>query len=243
MVYLYRITDLHKFLDEALRGDEIQSLPEECAQVESLLHASEKDRRQIEQLTTEQNESDIWHRARYCRITASKCHEVITRMKTLEKDKLQNADNLLKRLLYSKNICTSAMEKGRKWEEYAFSKYKAVMEMEEHSNLSVSKSGLVISEDVILGASPDGLVSCQCHGKGVVEIKSATKFEDKDPNTKEVIEKIAYVTGDGTEMKRNHKYYSQVQFQMGITGRSWCHLVVFTPKCLEENVKPLIVYV
>ena len=66
----------------------------------------------------------------------------------------------------------------------------------------------MISEDVILGVSPDGLVSCQCHGKGVVEIKSATKFEDKDPNTKEVIEKIAYVTVDGTEMKRNHKYYS-----------------------------------
>ena len=125
MVYLYRITDLHKFLDEALSGDEIQSLPEKCAKVESLLHASDKDRRQVEQLTTEQNESDIWHRARYCHITASKCHEVMTRMKILEKDKLQNADNLLKRLLYSKNICTSAMEKGRKWEEYAFSKYKS----------------------------------------------------------------------------------------------------------------------
>ena len=100
------------------------------------------------------------------------------------------------------------MEKGRKWEEYAFSKYKAVMEMEQHSNLSISKSGLVISKDVILGASPDGLVSCQCHGKGVVEIKSATKFEDKDPNTKEVIKQIPYVDENGTEMKRSHKYYS-----------------------------------
>ena len=30
---------------------------------------------------------------------------------------------------------------------------------------------------------------------------------------------------------------------MGITGQSWDHLVIFTPKCLEENVKPLIVVV
>ena len=205
-------------------------------------HASEKDMRQIEEMTIKQNDSEIWHKARYCCITASKCHDVMTRMKTLEKDKLQNTDNLLRRLLYGKKICTSAMEKGRKWEDCAFNRYKTVMEIEGHCQLSVTKCGLVISKDIILGASPDGLVSCQCHGKGVFEIKSATKFENKDPNEKDVIEKIPYLERNG-EMKRNHKYFSQVQFQMGITGRSWCHLVVFTPKCLEKDVKPLIVHV
>ena len=205
-------------------------------------HASEKDMRQIEEMTIQQNGSEIWHKARYCRITASKCHDVMTRMKTLEKDKLQNTDKLLRRLLYGKKICTSAMEKGRKWEEYAFNRYKTVMEIEGHCDLRVTKCGLVISKDVILGASPDGLVSCQCHGKGVLEIKNATKFEHKDPNEKDVIDKIPYLERNGT-MKRNHKYFSQVQFQMGIVGRSWCHLVVFTPKCLEKDVKPLIVHV
>ena len=229
-------------MTEELSGDGSLSLDEKCEKVKNLIRqAPDKDIAQIKELTIQQNESDIWHQARYCHITASKCHEVMTRMKRIEKDKSQNTDNLLKRLLYSKNICTSAMEKGRKWEEYAFSKYKAVMEMEKHHNLSVVKTGLVISKDVVLGASPDGLISCECHGQGVVEIKSATKFADKDPNAKEVIEKLPYLEENGTEMKMNHKYYSQVQFQMGITGRNWCHLVVFTPKCLEKNVKPLIV--
>ena len=97
------------------------------------------------------------------------------------------------------------MEKGRKWEDKAFMKYKKVMEMEKHGQLSVTKSGLFISKDIVLGASPDGLVSCECHGEGVLEIKSATKFEDKDPNEKEVIEKIPYIQANGTEMKKSHK--------------------------------------
>ena len=244
LVYPYRLADLHKLVKDELKHDEVLTLPEKCAKIENLLdNISDSDRTEIEKLTIEQNESNMWHKARYCHITASRCHEVMTRMKTLEKDKTQNAENLLKRLLYSKNICTSAMEKGRKWEDDAFNKYKVVMEREQHKNLSVLKSGLVISENVMLGASPDGLISCECHGQGVLEIKSATKFEDKDPNTKEVIEKIPYLERNGTDMKKNHKYYSQIQFQMGITGRSWCHLVVFTPKCLEENVNPLIVQV
>ena len=210
-------------MTEEISGDGSLSLDEKCEKVKNLIRqASDKDMAQIKELTIQQNESDIWHKARYCHITASKCHEVMTQMKRIEKDKSQNTDNLLKRLLYSKNICTSAMEKGRKWEEYTFTKYKAMMEMEKHHNLSVVKTGLVISEDVVLGASPDGLISCQCHGQGVVEIKSATKFTDKDPNAKEVIEKIPYLEENGTRMKMNHKYYSQVQFQMGKTQGEIC---------------------
>ena len=101
-------------MNEELSADELLSLPEKCAKIKSLIDvSSEKDRSNIQKLTVEQNDSDIWHKARYCHITASRCHEVMTRMKTLEKDNSKNADNLLKHLLYSKNICTPAMEKGK----------------------------------------------------------------------------------------------------------------------------------
>ena len=238
------MTDIQKFVNEEIRNDENLSLEEKCEKVKSAIgYASQKDISQIEELTIEQNSSEVWHKARYCRITASRCHEVMTRMKTIEKDVSQNTENLVKRLLYPKKICTPAMEKGRIWEEKAFDKYKRVMELEDHCNLAVTKCGLVIGKEVVVGASPDGLISCGCHGEGVIEIKSATKFEDQDPNVKEVIEKLPYIQKNGKKMKTQHKYYSQVQFQMGLTGRRWCHLVVFTPKCLEANVKPLIVYV
>lgn len=29
-------------------------------------------------------------------------------------------------------------------------------------------------------------------------------------------------------LKPTHKYFSQVQFQMGVTGRKWCDFVIYT---------------
>ena len=44
---------------------------------------------------------------------------------------------------------------------------------------------------------------------------------------------------DGTEnvqLKRNHPYYSQVQGQMAITGRKWCHFIIFTTQGLSVEM-------
>ena len=115
------MTDLQKFVNEEIRNCENLSLEEKCDKVKSVIqYASQKDTSQIEKLTVEQNSSDVWHKARYCHITASRCHEVMTQMKTIEKYVSQNTDNLVRRLLYPKKICTPAMEKGRIWEEKAF---------------------------------------------------------------------------------------------------------------------------
>jgi len=41
-----------------------------------------------------------------------------------------------------------------------------------HDGFTVTDSGLVISSHwPYIGASPDGIVECRCHGKGVLEIK------------------------------------------------------------------------
>ena len=46
-------------------------------------------------------------------------------------------------------------------------------------NLSVADSGLHISENwPFLGASPDGLVFCECCGRGLCEIKCPYKYKD-----------------------------------------------------------------
>ena len=49
--------------------------------------------------------------------------------------------------------------------------YKEVMETEQHSSLSVSKKWTLISKGVILGASSDGLISCQYHGQHITHVK------------------------------------------------------------------------
>ena len=78
------------------------------------------------------------------------------------------------------------------------------MEKERHINLKVKKCGLIVGTDVYVGASPDGLVSCNCHGEGVLEIKCASKFWAEDPN--DIKGNLLYIRKG--EMNKNHKYYS-----------------------------------
>ena len=169
--------------------------------------------------------------------------KVMTRMKTLEKDETQNSENIVKRFLYPKNVSTKAMEMGRKWEKTAFHKYILVMKRERHVNLHITQCGMFVRNNAIFGASPDGLISCNCHGKGVLEIKCATKYWNEDPKSRNVTTNLPYLCAEGQALNKTHKYYSQVQFEMGITGRKWCHFIVFTVKCLQDDVDPLIIRV
>ena len=57
----------------------------------------------------------------------------------------------------------------------------------------VHKCGLFVGNAIYIGASPDGIVACGCHGNGVLEVKCATKFWNQDPKSKEVIEKPPYL--------------------------------------------------
>ena len=82
-----------------------------------------------------------------------------------------------------------------------------------HSNLQIADSGLVISTNwPFIGASPDGIVGCDCHGKGVVEIKcpychkgsSVVAAAQKDP-------KFCLKEIDGCLcLDTTHSYYYQV---------------------------------
>ena len=69
-----------------------------------------------------------------------------------------------------------ALKWGRSHEDEGFTKYFS--DMKGHVNLKVRKSGLFINPSyTYLGASPDGIVSCDCCGKVVVEIICLFKFK------------------------------------------------------------------
>ena len=53
-----------------------------------------------------------------------------------------------------------------------------------HTDFSCKESGLVVSlNHPFIGASPDGVVHCECCGHGVMEIKCPYCIKDEDPGT------------------------------------------------------------
>lgn len=60
--------------------------------------------------------------------------------------------------------------------------------MKSHANFTVQSSGLVINPSYpYIGASPDGVVDCQCCGQGQLEIKCPFKYRDVSPTSDEAL--------------------------------------------------------
>lgn len=78
-----------------------------------------------------------------------------------------------------------------------------------------------------LGASPDGFVTCSCCGKGVLEVKCPYKHKqplvlEADANDR------SFFLDEHMQLKRLHRYFSQVQLQMQVAGVTYCDLCVYT---------------
>ena len=86
-----------------------------------------------------------------------------------------------------------------------------------HKTFTGNTTGLLTDEDhPILGASSDGIVTCSCHGTGLLEIKYTYKFRN------ETIQSIAdqdyHIEKEEDNLyrlKRFSPWYTQIQMQMG----------------------------
>ena len=78
---------------------------------------------------------------------------------------------------YTKRKPTKQMQYGFAMESSARDWYFATQK--QHVNLSVRETGFHARVDYpFLGASPDGIVSCDCHDQKLLEIKCPSKYED-----------------------------------------------------------------
>ena len=75
-----KFIDLEGLVCSAMEGNEDVSWEEKCTTIKKIVGSISKENIvEIERLTLKQNESDCWHKARYAHVTASRCHEVMTR--------------------------------------------------------------------------------------------------------------------------------------------------------------------
>lgn len=159
--------------------------------------------------------SEEWFKARAGKVTASKVHDVVTKLKNGSYGATRATymgQLIAERLsgIAQEGFSNAAMQWGTETEPmaraaYEFAKDVQVVEVGfiEHPYIDMS------------GASPDGLVS----DDGLVEIKC--------PNTSTHIDTLL-----GAEIPL--KYIDQMQWQMACEERLWCDFVSFDPRMPRE---------
>lgn len=163
--------------------------------------------------------SEEWFKARAGKITASKVHDVVAKLKngSYGASRATYMGQLIAERLSGvaqEGFSNAAMQWGTETEPmaraaYEFSKDCQIVEVGfiEHPLIDMS------------GASPDGLIG----EDGLIEIKC--------PNTSTHIDTLL-----GASIPP--KYIDQMQWQMACTGRKWCDFVSFDPRMPRElNMK------
>lgn len=210
--------------DEEALSMSFPDLLRKCDEIYDTVSISVEQASAVEQETRKQSDSKVWFEQRAGRVTASKLYSV------LHTNQSQPSVSLIKSICYPEAVrfFSNACTYGCKHEDDARSIYTERMKMD-HSSFSVKSSGLLLDpSNPFIGASPDGIVDCNCCGIGVLEIKCPYSCKDKafEQRAEEQSFFLENVNGD-LVLKKNHAYYYQIQLQMKLYGGVYCDFVVW----------------
>ena len=192
---------------------------------------------QLEKATRGQTSNHKWRDARKGRITASQHHAVYTKVNAVVK-----ATGILKpkttplaaKLIYRDSEDLSSID-AVKWgvdhEQVALKLFYA-QEATKHRDFKLSEIGLVVDANrAYIGASPDAIMTCSCHGKTTIEIKCP--YSIKDISIDEGVDLCEFLENkneNSVTLKRSHKYYTQVISQIHLADAAFGYFVVWTAK-------------
>ena len=200
-----------------------KDLKKECLLVFQSLKISQDQADYLARTTKLQSQCLNWFQYRQGRLTASRfkaiCHT------SVEKP----AKSLVESILHTKPLPqVAALRWGIENEDVARQQYEHISK-QQHTNLTLTQTGLHIHPSYPhLGASPDGLLSCDCCGDGLLEIKCPYSIRDSAP---QAAGPTFYLksTDCGLQLSHSHAYYYQIQGQLSICNRSYCDFVCWTP--------------
>ena len=162
---------------------------------------------EIEKATRGQSDNTFWFSARKHCITASKAHDVMSRMVT-----------------YKSNL-----------EETNFNSVMDKVSGKTHLNmdLPVIKYDQAIEEEAVckdvpfVGACPDRIILCDCFGESCLEVKCPFSISHTSPTDPNVRLPYLMLNEDSTVMlNRKHKYSTQCQVQMAATEMTRIYLTI-----------------
>jgi hypothetical protein len=135
---------------------------------------------------------------------------------------------------YSTSANVPSLKWGRENEIIARMEYLKQAESD-HVNFEFCNSGLRINPLYpYLGATPDGVITCDCCGTGVIEIKCPFKFREESPTSNNALSDRTFglkCNDDGdVHLSNSHSYYNQVQGQLAICDVNYCDFICWTTK-------------
>ena len=124
-----------------------------------------------------------------------------------------------------------ALKYGRSMEENAVNHFYDLMKTK-HRNLTLHECGLYLDKDIpFIGGSLDRVVTCDCCATACLEVKCPYSINYTTPEDPNVSQKLPYLQKDNEILMINkkHKYFTQCQIQMAVTGYQHCYFMVWTP--------------
>ena len=182
----------------------------------------------VEEETLDQasGSNDTWHLQRAGRITGSTAHSVLRTNIT------KPANSVIIKICKpaSRQLCNIYLQWGRNNEQHAIHTYSHAQglssptdntsrkifisqDVRGHTNIRVERAGFRICKDKpYLGVSCDGYITCDCCGKGVLEVKCPYNWgHNKNLTTDDWIKDPKGHLSSLVSLKANHAYYTQVK--------------------------------
>lgn len=213
--------------DPEFRNASLNEILQHCETVTNVAAVSHEDAKTIRTRTMKQHKAPAWFGVRAGRVTASTMHAVL--VSNIDKP----AVSTVKNVCYPKaHFATADTQWGLTHEDTARTEYLQ-QQAPHHDNLTIEQSGFCINPAFPqVGASPDGLVSCDCCGQGCLEVKCPAKHKHSTVQEACDTDKdfCLHRVGGIVQLKQGHRYYTQVQTQMFVTGATYCDFVVWTLK-------------
>lgn len=202
---------------------------EELQDLSKNIHLSWTDEQiiYIESNRRPQHQSKLWFQSRTGRVTGSTFKSVCRT--AIESPSISLIDKIYypeKSQFYS--VYT---EHGKKYEPKAQPEYEKQIS-KVHTNFTLSVSGFVVSKEFPhCGVSPDGLVSCDCCGKGCLEIKCPYLKRNSTLNAYLERKDCPLLKKDEDfSLDSKHDYYYQVQLQMFVLNVTYCDFTLWSSK-------------
>jgi hypothetical protein len=222
---------LTSFYDDEFSGD----LEKHCSDIYKNYSCTELQVANLELKTKSQSVCPMWFEHRKGRITGTKVHSVVHRRSSTK------PDNLVRRIVGYESYDLSKL-KSVKWgvdNESVARKAYADIECKKHSSFQCDEVGFLIDRhDPFLGVSSDGLVACQCCGRGIIEIKCPHKHANDDLKTAGATDR-QFMLDSNLKLKTSHQYYTQVQIGMHVHRVEYCDFIVWTTR--EVHIQRIII--